>query len=112
MGRVFYRLKREFAIDGKDENTSISGTPKVRQQTEVAEGGGLSYKILPYVDQHDMYSSVYKRLKEGGCIGIFPEGQHPSYCDPSSFVSLCCLGPSKSKSLMPLCVLFHFRWLA
>lgn len=39
--------------------------------------GLLSYElsqILPYVDQSQMYSSVYKKLKESGCIGIFPEG--------------------------------------
>ncbi|KAL8291488.1 hypothetical protein RQP46_002466 [Phenoliferia psychrophenolica] len=35
---------------------------------------GLPYKILPYVDQTRMYSSVYQKLKDGGCIGIFPEG--------------------------------------
>ncbi|KAK4704293.1 hypothetical protein P7C70_g1916, partial [Phenoliferia sp. Uapishka_3] len=35
---------------------------------------GVSYKILPYIDQTRMYSSVYQKLKEGGCIGIFPEG--------------------------------------
>ncbi|GAA5921762.1 hypothetical protein JCM1841_001852 [Sporobolomyces salmonicolor] len=35
---------------------------------------GVAYKILPYVDQSKMYSSVYQKLTEGGCIGIFPEG--------------------------------------
>lgn len=31
-------------------------------------------QILPYVDQTRMYSSVYKQLRDGGSIGIFPEG--------------------------------------
>jgi hypothetical protein len=51
---------------------------------------GVEYKALPYIDQTkvcvgaiigrmtdtpaQMYSAVYQKLKEGGCIGIFPEG--------------------------------------
>ncbi len=30
--------------------------------------------MLPHVDQTKMYTSVYERLKEGGSVGIFPEG--------------------------------------
>lgn len=65
------KLKREFSGDhGK-------ATPKVRQEIEAAINGGksgLSFKILPHVDQEQMYRHVYQRLKQGGCIGIFPEG--------------------------------------
>ncbi|KAF8326345.1 glycerol-3-phosphate O-acyltransferase [Cantharellus anzutake] len=65
------KIKREFSGDnGK-------ATSKVREQIEDAlKGGkpGLSFKILPYVDQEQMYRHVYERLKKGGCIGIFPEG--------------------------------------
>ncbi|MBW0505626.1 hypothetical protein O181_045341 [Austropuccinia psidii MF-1] len=35
---------------------------------------GLKFKVLPYVDQTRMYSKVYEKLKNGGCLGIFPEG--------------------------------------
>ncbi|KAJ3214891.1 hypothetical protein HDU67_001093 [Dinochytrium kinnereticum] len=35
---------------------------------------GASYKITPHVDQSQMFSTVIKRLKDGGCVGIFPEG--------------------------------------
>lgn len=35
---------------------------------------GLEYKILPYIDQSDMYGAVYHRLLQGGSIAIFPEG--------------------------------------
>lgn len=31
-------------------------------------------QVIPYVDQSAMYSSVYQKLAQGGCIGIFPEG--------------------------------------
>mmetsp|Transcript_116969 Transcript_116969/g.330984 ORF Transcript_116969/g.330984 Transcript_116969/m.330984 type:complete len:588 (+) Transcript_116969:87-1850(+) len=33
-----------------------------------------SYKIFPKVDQSVMYDKVYRRLKMGACLGIFPEG--------------------------------------
>ncbi|CAE8742764.1 unnamed protein product [Polarella glacialis] len=35
---------------------------------------GESYKIMPKVDQSEMYSTVYRGLKMGKCLGIFPEG--------------------------------------
>jgi glycerol-3-phosphate O-acyltransferase/dihydroxyacetone phosphate acyltransferase len=65
------KLKKEFAGDhGK-------ATSRVRQKCDeaISEGKkGLSYKILPHINQENMYKYVYQRLKEGGCIGIFPEG--------------------------------------
>ena len=63
------------------------------EKTQRGEAGsGLKYKCLPYINQAkvrcfgmamrdpadlpraQMYSSVYKKLSDGGCIGIFPEG--------------------------------------
>lgn len=35
---------------------------------------GSAYKVVPHVDQDEMYKSVYERLNNGDCIGIFPEG--------------------------------------
>lgn len=66
------RIKKEFGGE------SGKGTARVREKLEEAadEGlDGLEYKILPFVDQQEMYRFVYQRLKEGGCIGIFPEGR-------------------------------------
>ena len=34
----------------------------------------MTYKILPRIDQKEMWESVYERLGSGGSIGIFPEG--------------------------------------
>lgn len=62
------RLKKEFGGE------SGKGTAKVIDALANTEAAGLPYKILPYVDQQTMYGAVYDRLKEGGCIGIFPEG--------------------------------------
>ncbi|KAJ2648851.1 Glycerol-3-phosphate/dihydroxyacetone phosphate acyltransferase [Coemansia sp. RSA 1250] len=35
---------------------------------------GTEFKIVPPVNQDDMYHAVYDRLNRGECIGIFPEG--------------------------------------
>ncbi|KAG7092430.1 hypothetical protein E1B28_008786 [Marasmius oreades] len=65
------KIKREFGGDkGK-------GTNKVREKAaELRREGqdGLEFKTLPYVDQQVMYRYVYDCLKQGGSIGIFPEG--------------------------------------
>lgn len=65
------RIKREFG--GESGKT----TNRIREKvTELQAAGtqGLEYKTMPWVDQQEMYHHVYQCLKEGGCIGIFPEG--------------------------------------
>ncbi|POW11904.1 hypothetical protein PSTT_04978 [Puccinia striiformis] len=39
-----------------------------------SESVGIPFKVLPYVDQTQMYGKVFDKLKNGGCLGIFPEG--------------------------------------
>lgn len=64
------RVKKEFGGE--------KGTSRFRQKVAElkSEGGnGLDeWKSLPYVDQGVMFRHVYQSLKEGGIIGIFPEG--------------------------------------
>lgn len=47
-------------------------------QTKVVSGlvveVGTKFKVAPHVDQTHVYARVYDKLREGGCIGIFPEG--------------------------------------
>jgi hypothetical protein len=65
------KIKREFG--GESGKT----TTRIREKiAELQTNGqkGLDFKTLPFVDQQDMYRHVYQCLKEGGCIGIFPEG--------------------------------------
>ncbi|RXW24111.1 hypothetical protein EST38_g1717 [Candolleomyces aberdarensis] len=65
------RIKREFGGE------SGKGTTRIREKvSELRQKGtsGLEYKKLPFVDQGDMYRHVYQALKNGGSIGIFPEG--------------------------------------
>ncbi|KAI8319440.1 hypothetical protein GQ54DRAFT_265292, partial [Martensiomyces pterosporus] len=35
---------------------------------------GTAYKVVPHVDQDQMYRAVYERFNKGECVGIFPEG--------------------------------------
>jgi glycerol-3-phosphate O-acyltransferase/dihydroxyacetone phosphate acyltransferase len=65
------KIKREFGGE------SGKGTSKIREKVEEARQAGqrgLPFRKLPFVDQEVMYRFVYDCLKEGGCIGIFPEG--------------------------------------
>ncbi|KDQ20350.1 hypothetical protein BOTBODRAFT_153041 [Botryobasidium botryosum FD-172 SS1] len=65
------RVKKEFGGD------TAKGTSKIRElgkEAKEAGIGGLTFKIMPHVDQQQMYGQVYNSLQQGGCIGIFPEG--------------------------------------
>lgn len=65
------RIKKEFGGE------SGKGTAQIREKIKELESGGvngLEWKRLPFVDQQEMYQHVYQCLKDGGCIGIFPEG--------------------------------------
>jgi hypothetical protein len=35
---------------------------------------GAPYKCIPHIDQSQVYKTVFDTLKDGHCIGIFPEG--------------------------------------
>lgn len=35
---------------------------------------GTTFKVAPHVDQTKVYDRVFEDLRDGGCIGIFPEG--------------------------------------
>jgi glycerol-3-phosphate O-acyltransferase/dihydroxyacetone phosphate acyltransferase len=77
------RIKKEFGGD------SGKGTIRIREKIgEGRENGdkGLAFKVLPFINQQEMYRGVYQKLKEGGCIGIFPEGKpttHQFHCSVS-----------------------------
>lgn len=62
------RVKREF---GGEQGKS---TARIREQIKQDGEPGLSFKILPHIDQQEVYGHVYNCLQEGRCIGIFPEG--------------------------------------
>lgn len=67
------KLKKPFGKEGG------KATQKVREKIDEARASGkhgLEFRVLPYVDQQGMYGHVYRALKRGGCVGIFPEGEH------------------------------------
>ena len=67
------RLKAEFVVPSKEGSTDVKASGKIRIEGESKEG--LEYKVLPYVDQEETYGAVFRRLNEGGAIGVFPEGE-------------------------------------
>ncbi|OSD01601.1 glycerol-3-phosphate O-acyltransferase [Trametes coccinea BRFM310] len=55
----------------------LPGTPKLRERIKEMKANGqdgVTFKRLPFVDQHEMYQHVYQSLTDGGAICIFPEG--------------------------------------
>ncbi|WFD44187.1 hypothetical protein MPSI1_002853 [Malassezia psittaci] len=60
------RIKKEFS--GEEIDKAFEG------QLHGKSEPGARYKCFPYVDQKDMYASVYECLSDGKCLGIFPEG--------------------------------------
>lgn len=66
------RVKKPFGGD----NAQTATTVQEKLDGIRANGGhGLTYRVLPYVNQTETYKDVYKELQEGGCVGIFPEGE-------------------------------------
>jgi glycerol-3-phosphate O-acyltransferase/dihydroxyacetone phosphate acyltransferase len=41
---------------------------------QLSSPNGTSFKVAPHVDQTKVYNAVFERLRNDGCIGIFPEG--------------------------------------
>ncbi|KAJ4150168.1 hypothetical protein LMH87_010931 [Akanthomyces muscarius] len=52
--------------DGRFTNKSLRGLAPGYQ--------GTKYKLAPHTDQTSVYEAVFDRLRNGGCVGIFPEG--------------------------------------
>ncbi|PNY26861.1 acyltransferase [Tolypocladium capitatum] len=52
--------------DGRLVNTKLRGPAPGYE--------GTRYKLAPHIDQTKVYEAVFARLRNGGCVGIFPEG--------------------------------------
>lgn len=57
------------SLGGQDTQLADSDMEKAEGEYE-----GTKFSVAPHVDQSKVYEAVFQRLKEGGCIGIFPEG--------------------------------------
>ncbi len=81
MGPEELRLKRPFK--GKTPLLQLTGRDDVDEDgnfgNKSARGPragfeGSKYKLAAHIDQTQVYHAVFDRLKNGGCVGIFPEG--------------------------------------
>ncbi|ODA82376.1 hypothetical protein RJ55_00883 [Drechmeria coniospora] len=75
------RLKRPFKgrlamqqLTGRDDidDEGRFTNPKLRGPAPGYEG--TRYRLAPHIDQTKVYEAVFARLRNGGCVGIFPEG--------------------------------------
>ncbi|KTW25978.1 hypothetical protein T552_03252 [Pneumocystis carinii B80] len=55
-------------------DTEIILKEEIKEFPSISSEEGLTFKILSKIDQSKVYSQVFKKLEEGKCIGIFPEG--------------------------------------
>lgn len=63
------------ALSGKKPPSKKTGSASgTASPTQPHSAEGTEYQCLPFVDQTQMYASVYEKLAQGGCLGIFPEG--------------------------------------
>ncbi|KAJ1909358.1 Glycerol-3-phosphate/dihydroxyacetone phosphate acyltransferase [Tieghemiomyces parasiticus] len=46
----------------------------LRALEALTQPDGTPFKIYPHLDQSGVYDAVHRRLNQGDCIGIFPEG--------------------------------------
>ncbi|KZO91664.1 hypothetical protein CALVIDRAFT_541566 [Calocera viscosa TUFC12733] len=95
------RLKTEFSVGDGSKATKKVREKMAELQSEGKEG--FDWKIVPHLDQQEMYRHVYDRLKEGECIGIFPEGGSHDRTDLlplKAGVSVMALGAMASDSTL------------
>jgi glycerol-3-phosphate O-acyltransferase / dihydroxyacetone phosphate acyltransferase len=71
------RLKKPFktaeALESLTGQRSASGKSTPGSVPD-GETKSTTFKVAPHVDQTKVYDRVFEDLKDGGCIGIFPEG--------------------------------------
>ncbi|KAF7322955.1 Glycerol-3-phosphate o-acyltransferase [Mycena chlorophos] len=101
------RVKKEFG--------GPKGSAKFRERVAELQAG-VDYKIVPFLDQSEMYRTVYQCLSSGGSMGIFPEGGSHDRTDLLPFkagVSMMALGamandPNLRVKIVP-CGLSYFH---
>lgn len=74
-------------------NKAVS--PEVHRRLSAADHHPISFKVMPYFDQSNVYRQVHGALENGECIGIFPEGgshDQPELLPLKAGVTLMALG--------------------
>jgi len=83
LGKDEIRLKKPFKGDSalrqltgqkvlEDDGKTAVQKPAEKELVKGFEG--CNFSVAPRVDQSKVYEAVFKKLHDGGCIGIFPEG--------------------------------------
>lgn len=72
LGPEELRLKRGFS--GPVPMKQLTGSEEPIGKTVVSDFQGSKFKFAQKVDQNHVYNVVFDRLRQGGCVGIFPEG--------------------------------------
>ncbi|KAK5994991.1 putative acyltransferase [Cladobotryum mycophilum] len=81
LGPEEIRIKRSFK--GKLSVQQLTGRDDIDEEGRLKKTGvrgpapgyqGTKYKLAPHTDQTEVYEAVFARLRNGGCVGIFPEG--------------------------------------
>ncbi|KAJ4490780.1 glycerol-3-phosphate O-acyltransferase [Lentinula aciculospora] len=69
------RIRQEFkVVNDSGNDTSTAMLREKVAELRVTGVRGLDFKVVPYINQQEMYRYVYDRLAQGGSLGIFPEG--------------------------------------
>lgn len=66
-------------VEGGEEGFRVASVTSATElllsrPAEACDEDGVTYRILPYVDNNSMYAKVFNGLRDGKCLGIFPEG--------------------------------------
>ena len=76
LGPTELRLKKPFK--GDTALRQLTGQPLEGESKDLGVNGhsfdGINFSVAPHVNQSAVYNAVFKKVHEGGCIGIFPEG--------------------------------------
>lgn len=75
------RLKRPFKgrlamqqLTGRDDIDEHGNFTNTNLKGPAPGYEGTKFKVAPNIDQTKVYEAVFSRLRNGGCVGIFPEG--------------------------------------
>ena len=81
LGPEEVRVKRPFSgklpleqLTGRDDIDEKGHFSRTDIKGSASGYEGTKYKLAPHTDQTSVYEAVFARLRNGGCVGIFPEG--------------------------------------
>lgn len=95
------RVFKATPVGSQDEVDATEDILDELNDTEKDGAKGLKYKVLPHIDQHDLYGHVYECMNNSGTMGIFPEGgshDQPGLLPLKAGVAVMALGAMSKNS--------------